>query len=101
MPIFRALGPALALVALTALAGCSGASLGTGMPHWAGGLPPEAPARGDETPVYPNVQERPPARPTKLISDPEREKIEAELAALRSRTNAQSEAIQKERSGGR
>ena len=100
MPISRLLGPPLALVATLGVGGC-GSSIGTSVPPWAGGVPPGAPQRAEVQAPYPNVQDPPVPRPTKLISEPEQARIEAELMAIRNKNNAQSGAPQKERTGSR
>lgn len=98
MLVPRLLGMPLVLSAVLAIAGC-GSSVGTGIPPWAGGMPPDAPARAAVPAPYPNVYDIPPGRPTKLISESEQARIEAELAAIRSRVSAQANALEKEQTG--
>jgi hypothetical protein len=100
MPVSRLLGPPLALATVLGVGGC-GSSIGTSVPPWAGGVPPEAPQRAEVQAPYPNIQDSPVPRPTKLISETEQAKIEAELTAIRNKTSAQSGASQKERTGSR
>jgi hypothetical protein len=95
MSVRRVLGPPLALAALFGLAGCGGASLGTNVPTWAGGLPADAPSGAAEQPPFPNVYDTPPARPTRLMSEQEQAKTEAELAAIRNKVEGQPDGKQR------
>jgi len=96
MPVSRLMSTPLALVAALGIAGC-GSSVGTRVPTWAGGLPPEAPAPAAVQAVFPDVHDIPPPRPAKLITEQEQARIEAELAAIRTKMNTQAGTLQKER----
>ena len=96
MPAPRLLGISLALTAALGVAACGSSSVGTQVPAWAGGLPPGAPQRAAVQPPFPNLNDRPPARPAKLMSEQEQTRLEAELATVRDRVNRQTETLQKE-----
>jgi hypothetical protein len=96
MALYQALGVPLLLAMTLGAAGCG--SVGTQIPTWAGGLPPEAPQRPAAQGQFPNVHDTPPPRPGKLMSEQEQAKTEAELAAIRRRVNARTDALQKESS---
>jgi hypothetical protein len=85
---------ALALiVALTTAAGCS--SVLSEMPHQMGGLPEGTPARAETPPAYPAVHDMPPKRAQTVLSEQDRKKLEADLAAARdgaARRAAEAEA---------
>jgi hypothetical protein len=99
MRSFRFLVTLLAFTAALGLMGC-GSSLGTQIPPSAGGLPPGAPAQAAVQPPFPNVYVVPPPRPTKLITEEEQARLEAELTAIRSKVNAQAGVSESERSPG-
>jgi hypothetical protein len=73
----------LVLVSLTAafLAGC--ASTLSEMPSQVGGLPEGAPERPANSLPYPAVHDMPPPRSTAVLTEEEKKKVEAELAAMR------------------
>lgn len=98
MPFPRHLTVPLALAAALAIAGC-GSSIGSQVPTWAGGASRDVPQRTPAQPTFPDIHHSPPARPTKLISEQEQARIQAELAAIRDKVNAQSGALQKQRTG--
>jgi hypothetical protein len=54
------------------------------MPSQMGGLPAGAPARSETPPAYPAVHDLPPPRSAAVLSEEERKKVEAELAAMRA-----------------
>src|SRR3984893_7536947 len=54
------------------------------MPTQAGGLPAGPPERPAVAPVYPAVHDMPPPRPTAVLTEEEKKKVEAELAAMRA-----------------
>jgi hypothetical protein len=54
------------------------------MPKDLGGLPAGTPARPDTAPAYPAVHDMPPPRNTAVLTEEERKKVEAELAAMRA-----------------
>ena len=95
MPFLRPLRAALILAAALGVAGC-GSSVGTQVPAWAGGLPPDAPQRGTARPQFPDVYDIPPRRPTRLMTEQEQASIEAELIAARNRVNRQADALERE-----
>jgi hypothetical protein len=91
VPLLTALG--------IAAAGCSspGHTIGQAIPHWAGGEPSGAPARPGALPPYPAVHDLPESRDVKLITVEEQQKLEAELATLRSQAEAQATAVGQQR----
>jgi hypothetical protein len=72
---------AVLFVTLT-LSACS--STLSELPHQVGGLPEGTPQRPAEQAAYPAVHDMPAARPTTAMSDADRQKAEAELAAARA-----------------
>jgi hypothetical protein len=64
------------------LAACSTAL--SEMPKELGGLPAGAPQRPDVAPEYPAVHDMPPPRTGGVLTEEERKKVEAELAAMRA-----------------
>jgi hypothetical protein len=54
------------------------------MPTQAGGLPAGTPERPAVAPEYPAVHEMPPPRATAVLTEEEKKKVEAELAAMRA-----------------
>ena len=88
-------GPLLAL----ALAGSLGACTSTiaDLPSQVGGLPAGTPERPVQAPTYPAVHDMPPPRPNAVLTEEERKKAEADLAALRaSQEKAAAEAAKGE-----
>jgi len=63
------------------------------MPTQMGGLPAGAPERPAAPAAYPAVHDMPPPRPNTVLSDDERKKTEADLAALRARQEKQAGTI--------
>jgi hypothetical protein len=49
-----------------------------------GGLPEGTPERPATAPAYPLVHDMPPPRPNAVLSEEEKKKVEAELAAMRA-----------------
>jgi hypothetical protein len=84
-------------VALSA-AGCSTAAVDS-IPNWAGGKPENAPPRLATEMEYLPVNERPPARDTKIVTVEEQAKIEKELAAARDVQAKQAAQVKKDRAG--
>ncbi len=85
--MIRRLGRTLAGVALVCasalfLASCS--SVFSDLPTQLGGLPQNTPPRPDNAPAYPDVHDMPPPRPAAVLTEEERKKVEAELAAMRA-----------------
>jgi hypothetical protein len=64
------------------LAACSTAL--SEMPKEIGGLPAGTPARPETAAAYPAVHDMPPPRNTAVLTEEERKKVEAELAAMRA-----------------
>ena len=85
------------LLALTA-AGCSNSTIDS-IPSWAGGEPTGTPQRPATEMQYPAVNDRPPARDTKVVSEEEQAKIERELAAAREAQSRQAAQVKKDRAG--
>jgi hypothetical protein len=54
------------------------------MPKEIGGLPAGTPARPEAAPAYPAVHNMPPPRNAAVLTEEERKKVEAELAAMRA-----------------
>jgi hypothetical protein len=54
------------------------------MPKQFGGLPAGTPTRPDAAPEYPAVHDMPPPRNAAVLTEEERKKVEAELAAMRA-----------------
>jgi hypothetical protein len=73
------------------LGGCS--STLSQMPTQLGGLPAGTPERSATPSAYPAVHDMPPPRPNTVLSDDERKKAEADLAALRARQEQQAGTI--------
>src|SRR6266849_5839434 len=87
----RLQGVLLACGLSAVLAGCGSSSLNNkivdNMPS-AVGLPDDAPARPEASPAYPAVHDMPPPRATATLSAEEQEKLEHDLASLRTRQAA-------------
>jgi hypothetical protein len=75
------LGLALVCVGGVVLASCT--SVLSEMPAQVGGLPAGTPERAANAPAYPLVHDMPPPRPTAVLTEEEKKKVEAELAAMR------------------
>jgi hypothetical protein len=54
------------------------------VPTQMGGLPGGAPPRPETPPAYPAVHDMPPPRSAAVLTEEERKKVEAELAAMRA-----------------
>ena len=80
-----------------ALAGSLGACASTvgDLPPQLGGLPAGTPERAANPPAYPAVHDMPPPRPNTVLTEEERKKAEAELAALRERQEKAAAAATK------
>ena len=72
----------MVFAAVSLLAGCS--SVMSELPSQLGGLPAGTPARPESPPAYPAVHDMPPPRSAAVLSDEERKKVEADLAAMRA-----------------
>jgi hypothetical protein len=75
--------PLLALALTVSLGAC--VSTVADLPPEVGGLPAGTPQRPAQPGVYPAVHDMPPPRPNTVLTEEERKKAEAELAALRER----------------
>ena len=71
------------LVSSTAVILASCTSTLSELPPQAGGLPEGAPERPANTLPYPAVHDMPPPRSTAVLTEEEKKKVEAELAAMR------------------
>jgi hypothetical protein len=80
----------LACVGATTLGACS--SVLSEMPTQMGGLPSGAPSRPEAAPAYPAVHEMPPPRSAAVLTEEERKKVEAELAAMRAEQKKKADA---------
>ncbi len=65
------------------------------LPPVVGGLPAGTPQRPAEPGVYPAVHDMPPPRAAKVMTEEERKKTEADLAAVRDRQEKQAAAAAK------
>jgi hypothetical protein len=87
LKIYRTLQPLIGLGLVCAgsifLVSCS-TTLSEMMPTQAGGLPAGTPERPAVAPEYPAVHEMPPPRATAVLTEEEKKKVEAELAAMRA-----------------
>lgn len=81
-----------------AAAGCSSTAVDS-IPQWAGGKPDNAPERPATEMEYPPVNERPPARNSRVVSEEEQAKIERELTAARDAQAKKAAQAKKERDG--
>ena len=75
---------ALALVCAGCVFLVSCSTVLSDMPSQIGGLPAGAPERPAAAPEYPAVHDMPPARSTAVLTEEEKKKVEAELAAMRA-----------------
>jgi hypothetical protein len=73
----------LALVCTGAVILASCASTLSELPPQAGGLPEGTPERAATAPAYPDVHDMPPPRTSTVLTEEEKKKVEAELAAMR------------------
>jgi hypothetical protein len=78
----RLAGFVLACAGAASLASCS--SVLSDIPSQMGGLPEGTPERQAAPPAYPAVHDMPPPRPTAVLTEEEKKKVEAELAAMRA-----------------
>ena len=79
-------------------AGCATTAVDS-IPNWAGGKPENAPPRLASEMEYLPVNERPPARDSKVVTVEEQAKIEKELAAARDMQAKQAAQVKKDRAG--
>jgi hypothetical protein len=78
----------LALAGTLMLSSCAnttnmGNDLGNELPTAIGGLPQGTPERPQAAPAYPAVHDMPPPRNTKVMTEEEKKRAEAELAVMR------------------
>jgi hypothetical protein len=76
------LGLALASAGSVLLVSCS--TVLSEMPTQVGGMPAGTPQRPAVAPEYPAVHEMPPPRTAAVLTEEEKKKVEAELAAMRA-----------------
>jgi hypothetical protein len=74
----------LAVVCTAAMAGASCTTTLSELPSQIGGLPRGTPDRPAAPPVYPAVHDMPPPRATAVLTEEQKKKVEAELAAMRA-----------------
>lgn len=67
------------------------------IPTWAGGEPAGAPDRPTTVAEYPPVNDRPPPRDTKLITEEEQAKAERDLMAARNSQAAEAKGVKDSR----
>jgi hypothetical protein len=89
-------GLVVCLATLT-VGGCSSVSLVDSIPSWAGGPVEGTPERPAALAEYPPVNDRPPPRPTKLITEAEQTKLESELIAARAKQDIRAKEVRKGR----
>jgi hypothetical protein len=80
--IWRPAGVAAVCAGSLMLGACS--TVLSEMPASMGGLPAGAPTRPAAAPAYPAVHDMPPPRSATVLTEEERKKVEAELAAMRA-----------------
>jgi hypothetical protein len=80
--------PLLTLALAASLGAC--ASTVADLPAQLGGLPAGTPERAAEPAAYPAVHDMPPPRPNTVLTEDERKKTAADLAALRARQEKQA-----------
>jgi hypothetical protein len=95
-------GLVLALAGALMLSSCAnttnmtdmGSKLGNELPTAMGGMPAAAPERPETQPAFPAVHDMPPPRNTKVMTEEEKKRVEAELAVMREQQarRAQSSA---------
>ena len=92
-------GLMLALAGALMLSSCAnttnmGNNLGTELPTAIGGMPATAPEPPQTAPEFPAVHDMPPPRNTKVMTEEEKKRVEAELALMREQQakRAQSSA---------
>jgi hypothetical protein len=86
--------PLLVLAVALGLGGCS--STFSDLPTQLGGMPAGTPERSAAPAVYPAVHDMPPPRQNAVLTDEERKRAEAELAALRARQEKQANSTSKD-----
>ena len=84
------MGLALVCAGAIILAACS--SVLSEMPTQVGGLPAGTPQRPVVAPEYPAVHDMPPPRTNAVLTEEEKKKVEAELAAMRAEQERRAKA---------
>lgn len=86
------------IAACLMLSACSSVShvIADSWPRALGGLPEGVPPRPDSPSAYQPVHAMPPPRETKPLTQAEREKMEAEMAASRGQNTTQAEELKTE-----
>lgn len=82
----------LALVCAGSIFLISCSSVLSEMPTQVGGLPAGTPQRPAAAPEYPAVHEMPPPRTAAVLTEEEKKKVEAELAAMRAEQARRAQA---------
>lgn len=78
-----ALAAVLPVAAQLALSGCAQGGMGDALPHALGGLPEGAPKPPADSYRYPNVYDKPPARPDAPLDDQQQLNLQKDLQKLR------------------
>ena len=84
------LGVALVCAGSVVLVSCS--TVLSEMPTQVGGMPAGTPQRPAAAPEYPAVHEMPPPRTAAVLTEDEKKKVEAELAAIRAEQTRRAKA---------
>lgn len=79
-----------------AAGGCSSSTIDS-IPSWVGGPAEGTPERPATPAEYPPVNDRPPPRSTKLITEEEQTRIERELAEARAKQELRAKEVRKGR----
>ena len=94
-------GSVLVLAGALLLSSCAnmtdvGNNLGSEMPTMVGGLPQAAPERPQTPPAFPAVHDMPPPRNTKVMTEEEKKRAEAELAVMREQQTAPRPVVRRQ-----
>jgi hypothetical protein len=90
-------GSVLVLAGALLLSSCAnmtdvGNKLGSEMPTMVGGLPQGTPERPQAPPAFPAVHDMPPPRNTKVMTEEEKKRAEAELAGMREQQTRRAQS---------
>lgn len=96
VPLLKWVAALALFTAVLAGSGCSTKTIDS-IPDWAGGEPVGTPERPAAQAEYPPVNDRPPPRPTELITEEEQAKIEQDLAIAHAAQAARAKQVQKDR----
>ena len=97
-------GLVLALAGAVMLSSCAnttnmtdmGNKLGNELPTAIGGMPQAIPERPQTTPEFPAVHDMPPARTTKVMTEEEKKRVEAELAVMREQQAKRAPVVRRQ-----